>query len=86
MRLPWLVIKKKSPLYYIKDPGAHILQHMGIFTILGVWLFKTYHHTKPESHGYLDCQEKAGPSYPIIGPWGPYTSIYGAYLPLWMSG
>ena len=29
---------------------------------------------------------KSRPLYLYIGPWGPYTSTYGAYLPLWGCG
>ena len=57
-----------------------------IFTIVGVWMIITYHHTKPEPIGCLGCWEKAGPLYFNIGPWGPHTSNYGAYLPLWVCG
>ena len=81
------VVAKSRPFIFIYRPlGPIYFNIWGIFTIVGVWMIITYHHTKPEPIGCLGCWEKAGPLYFNIGPWGPHASNYGAYLPLWVCG
>ena len=84
--LPWLLRKSRPFIFIYRPLGPIYFNIWGIFTIVGVWMIITYHHTKPEPIGCLGCWEKAGPLYLNIGPWGPHTSNYGAYLPLWMCG
>ena len=84
--LPWLLRKSRPFIFIYRPLGPIYFNIWGIFTIVGVWMIITYHHTKPEASGCLGCWEKAGPSYFNIGPWGPRTSNYGAYLPLWVCG
>ena len=75
------------PFIFIYRPlGPIYFNIWGIFTIVGVWMIITYHHAKPEPVGCLGCWEKAGPLYFNIGPWGPLSSNYGAYLPLLVCG
>ena len=84
--LPWL-LRKSRPFTFIYMPlGPIYFNIWGIFTIVGVWMIITYHQTKPEPIGCIGCWEKAGPLYFDIGPWGPHTSNYGSYLPLWVCG
>ena len=84
--LPWL-LRKSRPFIFIYSPlGPIYFNIWGIFTIVGVWMIITYHHIKPEPIDCLGCWEKAGPLYLNIGPWGPYTSTYFAYLLLLMCG
>ena len=84
--LPWLLRKSRPFIFIYRPLGPIYFNIWGIFTIVGVWMIITYHHTKPEPIGCLGCWEKAGPLYFNIGPWGPHTSNYGAYLPLWVCG
>ena len=84
--LPWL-LRKSRPFVFIYRPlGPIYFNILDTFTIVGVWMIITYHHTKPEPIGCLGCWEKAGPLYFNIGPWGPYTSKYVAYLLLLVCG
>ena len=80
--LPWLLRKSRSFIFIYRPLGPIYFNIWGIFTIVGVWMIITYHHTKPEPIGCLGCWEKADPLYFNIRPWGPHTSNYGAYLPL----
>ena len=84
--LPWLLRKSRPFIFIYRPLGPIYFNIWGIFTIVGVWMIITYHHTKPEPIGCLGCWEKAGPLYFDIGPWGSHTSNYGAYLPLWVCG
>ena len=84
--LPWLLRKSRPFIFIYRPLGPIYFNIWGIFTIVGVWMIITYHHTKPEPIGCLGCWEKAGPLYFNIGPWDPHTSNYGAYLPLWVWG
>ena len=82
--LPWLLRKSRPFIFIYRSLGPIYFNIWGIFTIVGVWMIITYHHTKSEPIGCLGCWEKAGPLYFNIGPWGPHTSNYGAYLLLWV--
>ena len=84
--LPWLLRKSRPFIFIYRLLGSIYFNIWGIFTIVGVWMIITYHHTKPEPIGCLGCWEKAGPLYFNIGPWGPHTSNYGAYLELQVCG
>ena len=84
--LPWLLRKRRPFIFIYRPLGPIYFNIWGIFTIVGVWMIITYHHSKPEPIGCLGCWEKAGPLYFNIGPWGPNSSNYGAYLPLWVCG
>ena len=57
--LPWLLNQKKQALYiFVIGPwGPHIplMHYASLFTIVGVWMITTYHHTKPEPRGCLGC-------------------------------
>ena len=68
-RAKWLpcLLRKSRPFIF----GPIYYNIWGIFTILGVLMIITYHHTKPEPIGCLGCLEKAGPLYFNIGPCGP---------------
>ena len=84
--LPWLLRKSRPFIFVYRPLGPIYFNIWGIFTIMGVWMIITYHHTKPEPIGCLGCWEKAGPLYFNIGPWGPHTSNYGAFtiVGVWM--
>ena len=84
--LPWLLRKSRPFIFIYRPQGPIYFNIWGIFTIVGVWMIITYHHTTPEPIGCLGCWEKAGPLYFNIGPLGPNSSNYGAYLPLWVCG
>ena len=84
--LPWSLRKSRPFVFKYRPLGPVYFNIWGIFTIVGVWMIITYHHTKPEPIGCLGCWEKAGPLYFNIGPWGTHISNYGAYLPLWVCG
>ena len=78
--LPWLLRKSRPFIFIYRPLGPIYFNIWGIFTIVGVWMIITYHHTKPEPIGCLGCWEKAGPLYFNIGPWGPHTSNYGGLI------
>ena len=75
--LPWLLRKRRPFIFIYRPLGPIYFNIWGIFTIVGVWMIITYHHSKPEPIGCLGCWEKAGPLYFNIGPWGPNSSNYG---------
>ena len=77
--LPWLLRKSRPFVFKYRPLGPIYFSIWCLFTIVGVWIINTYHHTKPEPSGCLGCSEKAGPLY-LYGPLGPLTFICGAKM------
>ena len=53
--LPWLLRKSRPFVFKYRPLGPIYFNICCIFTIVGVWMIITYHHTKPEPIGCLGC-------------------------------
>ena len=53
--LPWLLRKSRPFIFIYRPLGPIYFNIWGIFTIVGVWMIITSHHTKPEPIGCLGC-------------------------------
>ena len=53
--LSWLLRKSRPFIFIYRPLGPMYVNIWGIFTIVGVWMIITYHHTKPEPIGCLGC-------------------------------
>ena len=64
--LPWLLRKSRPFIFIYRPLGPIYFNIWGIFTIVGVWMIITYHHTKPEPIGYLFVAEEKQAFYILI--------------------